>query len=139
MSWCTLSGVDAAALFTEAEAALVENAAGVVAEAVADAAARAREAVAANAANALPADALSVPRALRQLVLAIARRDALLRFALPITDERQAAAVAAEEELADIRTTKRSFLSEAGTRTTEPATRPHVIASSVDATKTKLI
>ena len=87
-----------------------------------------REAVATNKANRLGSDPLSIPRSLRPAALDIAALRLLKRFALTVTDERKAAATAAEARLEAVRSAAAPVLDEAGNLPQQPCQVPEMVA-----------
>ena len=85
-----------------------------VEDTLADIVAMVREAVATNKANKLADDPMSIPRSLRPAALHLAALRLLKRFALTVTDERKAAANAAEARLESVRKAEAPVLDETG-------------------------
>ncbi len=112
--WTGLSAEDAIALYQQSERDIVAQDMAVVEDACLDMIARVREAVSANLGNVL-AEGLLIPRSYRAAALAIIRRDLLLRWDLPVSADRQAAAVEAEEEIRALRDKKLRVLAPDGT------------------------
>ena len=99
-----------------------------VEDTLADIVAMVREAVATNKANRLAIDPLAIPRSLRPAALDIAALRLLKRFALTVTEERKAAATAAEARLEAVRRADAPVLDEAGNLPPQPCQAPEMVA-----------
>lgn len=99
-----------------------------VEDTLADIVAMVREAVATNKANKLADDPMSIPRSLRPAALDIAALRLLKRFALTVTEERKAAANAAEARLESVRKAEAPVLDETGKLPQQPCQRPAMVA-----------
>lgn len=128
--WLPLTAQDLATVFNAAELGELtrpENMPYVV-DTLEDITAMVREAVATNRANRLGSDPLSIPRSLRPAALDIAALRLLKRFALAVTDERKAAAAAAEQRLEAVRKAEAPVLDETGNLPSQPGQTPVIVA-----------
>lgn len=121
--WSPLTQDDALALFSASERDIVAADSELVSSICGDITARIREACLANSANILGE---GVPRSYRQDALALVRRALLLRYDLPISDDRRAAADKAEERIAALADKKLKVMTDQGLLPSVPTNRPQI-------------